>query len=74
MLKKYEDFPDRSLKLSVYKDISMQIIQAINSIQQIKRFPPVDPVSMVDFQFKKQGFNKLLIFDLDETLIHSMRD
>lgn len=28
----------------------------------------------MDFQFKKEGYNKLLIFDLDETLIHSMRD
>ena len=26
------------------------------------------------FKFKKAGFNKLLIFDLDETLIHSKRD
>mgnify|MGYP001117285906 CR=1 FL=1 len=26
-----------------------------------------------DFKFKKQGFKKLLIFDLDETLIHVKR-
>ena len=33
VFKKYEDFPDNSLKVSVYKDISIQIIQAISSIQ-----------------------------------------
>ena len=38
---KYKDFPDTSLKVSVYKDISMQVIQAINIIQQIKEFPPI---------------------------------
>ena len=32
VFKKYEDFPDRSLKVSVYKGISVQIIQAINII------------------------------------------
>jgi len=26
------------------------------------------------FTFKKKGFNKLVIFDLDETLIHVKRD
>jgi hypothetical protein len=26
----------------------------------------------VDFKFKKPGFDKLIIFDLDETLIHSL--
>ena len=35
VLKKYEDFPDKSLRVSVYKHVSMQIMQAINVIQQI---------------------------------------
>lgn len=52
----------------------MQIIQAINIIQQIKKFPDIEEHKKVDFKFKKAGFNKLLIFDLDETLIHSKRD
>ena len=29
---------------------------------------------MINFAFKKQGFKKLLIFDLDETLIHCQRE
>jgi predicted HAD superfamily phosphohydrolase YqeG len=28
----------------------------------------------IDFKFKKPGFKKLLILDLDETLIHVKRD
>jgi len=28
----------------------------------------------VDFKFKKRGFNRLVIFDLDETLIHCPRE
>ena len=52
----------------------MQVIQAINIIQQIKEFPPIAAEDKIQFNFKKKGFNKLLIFDLDETLIHSKRD
>ena len=33
---------------------------------------PVD--KKIDFKFKKPGFRHLLIFDLDETLIHCRRD
>ena len=29
---------------------------------------------MIEFKFKKPGFSRLLIFDLDETLIHTKRD
>ena len=28
----------------------------------------------IDFKFKKKGFKKLLLFDLDETLYHIWRD
>jgi hypothetical protein len=28
----------------------------------------------INFKFKKPGFKKLVIFDLDETLIHCRRD
>lgn len=60
--------------MSVYKDMSIQVIQAINIIQQIEKFPEVAQKDKVQFTFKKEGFNKLLIFDLDETLIHSKRE
>ena len=43
-------------------------------MQQIPAFPEISPDDKVKFQFKKKDCKRLLIFDLDETLIHSMRD
>jgi TFIIF-interacting CTD phosphatase-like protein len=37
-------------------------------------FPIIPLANKIPFEFKKHGFKKLLIFDLDETLIHSLRD
>ena len=37
------------------------------------KFPEVTPEEEIEFKFKKPGFSKLLIVDLDETLIHSLR-
>jgi Dullard-like phosphatase family protein len=45
----YKDFPDTSLKVSVYKDMSMQVIQAINIIQQIKEFPKIAEADKIQF-------------------------
>ena len=39
--------------------------------------PPYEPLPedlKIEFEFKKPFFSKLIIFDLDETLIHSKRD
>lgn len=33
--------------------------------------PIIPEEKKIDFKFKKPGFDKLLIFDLDETLIHT---
>lgn len=33
--------------------------------------PIIPEEKKIDFKFKKTGFDKLLIFDLDETLIHT---
>ena len=33
--------------------------------------PIIPEEKKIDFKFKKKGFDKLLIFDLDETLIHT---
>ena len=37
-------------------------------------YTPLKDQQKIDFKFKKKGFKKLLIFDLDETLIHVKRD
>lgn len=39
-----------------------------NKYETLRDYEPVD------FRFKKKGFTKLLLFDLDETLIHVKRD
>ena len=55
--------------MSVYKEMTLRIFHSLNIIKRIGPMPPV-PVH-VDFEFKKPGFDKLLVFDLDETLIHT---
>lgn len=54
--------------------MTLRIFHSINNIKQIKSFPEIPEHKKINFQFKKARFNKLLIFDLDETLIHTVRD
>lgn len=63
----------KSLVVSAYKEMTLRIFHSINFIKQLKEFPPIPESQKVDFKFKKPGFDKLLIFDLDETLIHTLR-
>jgi hypothetical protein len=51
----------------------MTFFHSIHVIKQIGAFPAIEEADRIDFKFKKPGFTKLLIFDLDETLIHSLR-
>jgi len=54
--------------------MTLRIFHSINFIKSIKDLPKVDEEKLLDFKFKKPGFNKLIIFDLDETLIHTKRN
>jgi hypothetical protein len=54
--------------------MTLRIFHSINFIKQIESFPCIAEANKIDFKFKKLGFTKLLIFDLDETLIHTKRD
>lgn len=38
-----------------------------------KTYPIIPEDEKIKFKFKKKGQNKLLLFDLDETLIHKSR-
>ena len=62
------------MKVSMYKKMTFHIFHAINIIKQIKDKPKILPEQEIKFEFKKAGFKKLLIFDLDETLIHCQRE
>ena len=54
--------------------MTLRIYHSINCIKQLDVFPEIKEEDKIEFKFKKKGFNKLLIFDLDETLVHSKRD
>jgi hypothetical protein len=54
--------------------MTLNIFHSINIIKQIKHKPIIPLDSQIDFKFKKPGFKKLIIFDLDETLIHCQRE
>ena len=71
---KYKDFPVNSLKVSEYKETTLRIVQTIGMIKEIKPIPTIKEHQKIDFKFKKAGFTKLLLLDLDETLIHTQRD
>lgn len=52
-------------------------LSIFHSLNFIKMMPPYEPLPedlKIEFEFKKPFFSKLIIFDLDETLIHSKRD
>lgn len=65
---------DNPMKSSVYKNMTLHIFHSINIIKQIQDRPNVSELQKIDFEFKKEGFKKLIIFDLDETLIHCQRE
>ena len=67
------NFKIDSLKVSHYRRMTFMIFHTLCAIKQVGFFPEVTEAEMVDFEFKKPGFKKLMIFDLDETLIHSLR-
>jgi hypothetical protein len=58
------------LKLSVYRNMTLHIFHTINIIKHFKEIPAVMDEQIIPFTFKKSGMKKLIIFDLDETLIH----
>ena len=69
----FTNFKIGSLKVSIYRMLTLTIFHTLNIIKQMGTFPEIMPNEQILFEFKKPGFNKLLIFDLDETLIHSLR-
>lgn len=54
--------------------MTLNIFHSINIIKQIKEKPIIPNNQFIEFKFKKPGYNKLIIFDLDETLIHCQRE
>ena len=56
-------------------DIFKQIVIVKDFIANLDgEYVPLASEDKIEFKFTKPGFNKLLLFDLDETLIHVQRD
>jgi len=63
------------------KEYSLIISDMFKQIHMIKSifekfkvpYPTIKEDEKIQFKFKKPGYNKLLLFDLDETLIHVKR-
>eukprot|EP00347_Sterkiella_histriomuscorum_P019224 403342466 len=68
------DNTDNCLSAQMYKNMTIHIFSQINYIKKIQGKPDLSDEQFINFKFKKPGFKKLLIFDLDQTLIHSPRD
>ena len=65
------------LKLSDYNSLTFVIYRQIAWIKcQFfeAEYHEIPQSQKIDFKFKKSGYNKLVIFDVDETLIHCRRD
>lgn len=64
------------LPLKCYQELASDIFHQIWMIKDILSnvsYSPMPLVRKINFKFKKPGFKKLLLFDLDETLIHLKR-
>lgn len=62
------------MNLKTYSSMTYHIYNSLNIIKGIEEIPELDDSDYIQFKFKKPGFTKLLIFDLDETLIHCHRE
>jgi len=62
------------LKGPVFREFTIHIFQAINFLQNLPEIS-MDEINSkaFDFKFKKPGFSRIVIFDLDETLAHYVR-
>lgn len=65
---------DTPMTMQEYKNMTLHIFHSINIIKQIGPVPTLEDDQWVDFSFQKFGFSKVIIFDLDETLIHCQRE
>jgi hypothetical protein len=74
--KKMKELVESPLKVSQYRQMTQDMFLQINKIKELMQteYHDLPEDSIIHFKFKKKGYKKLLIFDLDETLIHIWRD
>jgi hypothetical protein len=65
------------MRVCDYKEVVADVFMQLAKMKEIitnNEVTPIEETQKIDFKFKKQGMTKLLLFDLDETLIHVKRD
>jgi hypothetical protein len=56
------------------REFTIHILQSLHFLKNMDPIADSEVESrIIDFKFKKKGMSKLLIFDLDETLAHCVR-
>lgn len=76
MKKNMSQLIEKGLPLKNYQQLTTDILHQVWMIKDILSDLPYDPMPeerKINFKFKKPGCKKLLLFDLDETLIHLQR-
>ena len=68
----------KGLSVKEYSDLTSDMFIQLHMIKDIfenleEPYEPIKQEEKIKFKFKKSGFKKLLLFDLDETLIHVKR-
>lgn len=62
------------LKGPVFREFTIHIFQSINFLQNLTQIDSNEVKSrMIELPFTKPGIKKTIIFDLDETLAHCVR-
>lgn len=64
----------RGLQGHVYMELLVHIYQSINFLQNLEISEEVIHEKQIDVEFKKPGIEKMLLLDLDETLVHCVKN
>ena len=64
----------QQLRGPVFREFTIHIFQSINFLQNLEMYDHEEVLKrQIDLPFLKPGFKKTIIFDLDETLAHCVR-
>lgn len=62
------------LKGHVYMELLVHIYQSINFLQNLEILEEQILEKQIEVHFKKPGMTKMLLLDLDETLVHCVKN
>jgi hypothetical protein len=72
--KKKTVIQQQELKGPVFREFTIHIFQSINFLQNLDQYSDDEVTKrQIELPFSKPGVKKMIIFDLDETLAHCVR-